>query len=162
MIESNIAMKTPPLPRHSKKAGFSLVEVMIAAWILSVAFAALFGAVGQGMKMIEYSRDVTRVSQILMSEMEELRTLNFTDLEAMRDGSGWYSVYKPDTEFNTEYNERYTVYRYVWTHPVDSANMIRVILYVTWTAPGSGGWHYRMLTTDFTENGLNDYYYRNV
>lgn len=145
----------------SGREAFTLVEVMVATYILTVVFAALFGAMKQGMQMMDYTRDLTRVSQILQSEMEDLRTLNWSELEDLRDNKSLQS-YKPKSEFAAGTGDRYTVFRWVRQHPLHHPEMIRVYTYVYWVKPGGGGTQWRILSTDFTENGLNDYYYRNV
>lgn len=159
--EMRVEKLNKSMPAGKKSSGYTLVEVIIASYILTVVFAALFGAIGQGMNMVEYSRDLTRVSQILQSEMEELRTLNWEELEDMKATTP-FEIYSPETKFNTAFNQRYTIYRQVLAHPVNTSDMLRVRLYVVWNAPGAGGFQWRLLTTDFTEDGLNDYYYRNV
>lgn len=146
---------------HQGSRGFTLVEVMVATYILSVVFASLFGAMAQGMKMMDFTRDLTRVSQILQSEMEDLRTLNWNELEDLRDNKA-LQFYSAKTHYAGDLADRYRVYRWVLPHPVHSSEMIRVRIYVMWTVPGRGGQQWRILSTDFTKNGLNDYYYRNV
>ena len=64
------------MPKNSE--GFTRVELMISTVVLSVIFAGGFGALHQGNRLIEIARDETRAGQILQSEIEDLRTLNWT------------------------------------------------------------------------------------
>ena len=53
------------------KAGYTLVVVIV--------FAGGFGALAQGNRLIEISRDETRAYQILQSDIEDLHTLNWAE-----------------------------------------------------------------------------------
>ena len=64
------------MPKNSE--GFTRVELMISTVVLLVIFAGGFGALHQGNRLIEIVRDETRAGQILQSEIEDLRTLNWT------------------------------------------------------------------------------------
>ena len=56
------------------KDGLALMEVMIATFLVLIVFAGGFGALAQGSRLIEISRDETRASQFLQSEVEDIRT----------------------------------------------------------------------------------------
>lgn len=154
--------------RSRRKVGYTLIEVTIASVILATSFAAMFGAIGQGVNMVEMSRDYTRISQILQSEVETLRTMKWTDLNAIKKYQ--YSAYKPSTNFDSAFNNKYTVFRIVYDRPTGSTSssafyppfpgMLRVTLWISYNAPG--GLIFKRIYTDFTEDGLNDFYYRNV
>ena len=53
------------------KAGYTLV--------VAIVFATGFGALAQGNRLIEISRDETRAHQILQSDIEGLHTLSWAE-----------------------------------------------------------------------------------
>lgn len=76
--------------RSASKAGFTLVEVMVSTLLMMIIFGGGFGALVHGNRLIEASRDETRASQILQSEVEDLRTYDWTALTAL-DAEASYS-----------------------------------------------------------------------
>jgi prepilin-type N-terminal cleavage/methylation domain-containing protein len=139
--------------RHvSSAAGFTLIEVMVAAAVMLVVFAGGFGALAQGNRLIEVSRDETRVSQILQSEIEDLRTRDWATLIALAAESS----YAPQGTFTDAYSTRYSVKRNIATR---SATQRRVTLQVSWTDNRNTS-HMREYLTLITEDGLYDFYYR--
>lgn len=146
---------------HGRRDGFTLVEAAVGMLILATVFTALFGAIGQGINMIEHARDLTRSSQVLQSEMETLRTWKWTELQAKATASNQYSYdfYFPDSDFGNAYNNKYRIARRLFY--TDATNeLIEAWLWVGYTTPE--GYRWRRVITQFTEDGLNDFYYRNV
>lgn len=72
--------KNPASRAVGGKDGFTLMEVMIATFLVLIVFAGGFGALAQGNRLIEISRDETRASQVLQSEVEDIRTYNWDSL----------------------------------------------------------------------------------
>ena len=136
----------------SKKKGFTLIEVMVAMVVILVIFAGGFGALSYGNKLIETARDETRASQVLQSEIEDLRTLNWASLTALNAEAS----YAPKSEFTDAYSSRYTVKRKIATR---STTEKRVTMAVTWT-DNRGTSHTREYITLIAKDGLYDYYYR--
>ncbi len=146
---------TPPPAGNSSRAGIAgntLVELMMAVVILGIVFGSAFGVLGQGFNIIETSRDYTRVSQILQSEMESLRTKNWTELTALPASSN----FTPDPDFVLAFKDRYTCTRVFTTLKVDQRT---IVLTVTWRTR-KGPVHERSYTTNYTKNGINDFYIR--
>lgn len=140
------------LKKHSTN-GFTLTEVLIAMTVLCVAISGAVAALMQGNRMVEEARNLTRVSQIVQSEIETMRTMNWVDLEAMPR----YFVKLPlQGSFASKFKDRYTVYRLVTDY---GSTQKGVYLYVYWRSPEGilhRQWHYAR----FTQGGLNDYFYR--
>lgn len=136
----------------NSKGGFTLIEVMVGATLILVIFAGGFGALIQGNRLIESSRDETRASQILQSEIEDLRTHDWATLTAL-DAE---AKYNPQSSFTDAYATRYTVKRLIATR---SATQKRVTLQVAWVDSRSTT-HTREYITLITKDGLYDYYYR--
>lgn len=141
-------------PLANPKAGYTLMEVMIATFLVVIIFAGGFGALLQGNKLIEISRDETRASQVLQSEIEELRAYNWDALIALNAES----KYSPQASFTDAYATRYTVKRTIATR---SSTQKRVTIQVFWTDNG-GTEHMREYITLVTKEGLYDFYYRTI
>jgi len=140
------------LSRSFSKAGFTLVEVMVSTLLMMIIFGGGFGALVHGNRLIEASRDETRASQILQSEVEDLRTYDWTTLTALDTDA----QYPPQSSFTDAYSVRYTVKRLISTR---SLTQRRVTMQVTWTDSGSLS-HSREYITLISKDGLYDYYYR--
>ena len=125
---------------------------MIATFLVVIVFAGGFGALAQGNRLIEISRDETRASQVLQSEVEDLRTYNWDALIALPAEA----KYSPQSSFTDAYAERYDVTRVITTR---STTERLVTLFVTWN-DNRGTPHTREYITLITQNGLYDYYYR--
>ncbi len=133
------------------KGAFTLVEVVIAMVILTLTVASSLIAMRTGFSIIESARDNTLASQILQSEMENLRLKSWEKL-----------VVLPDGEFDLEDGFMETVgHRFVCLRTVNKAkpNLIEITLRVEWKSVG-GRTMSREYSTFFSKSGLNDYYYR--
>lgn len=140
------------LSASGSKSGFTLIEVMVGSVLMLVVFAGGFGALIQGNRLIESSRDETRASQILQSEIEDLRTHDWTTLTALPTEA----KYNPQSSFTDAYAARYTIKRVIATR---SATQKRITLMVAWQDSRSTT-HTREYITLITKDGLYDYYYR--
>ncbi len=139
-------MKTP-------SKGFTLIEVMIGTVLLSLILAGGLAALIHGYRTIESARDVTRVSQIIQSEIEAIRTHNWEQLSNMPEQKTQVPLHG---SFAARFAERYTVYREVVPN---SDTQKSIIVTVEWTAP-NGVQRQQRNYTRVTKGGLNDYFYR--
>ncbi|MBK1879939.1 PulJ/GspJ family protein [Pelagicoccus mobilis] len=150
---------------RSKRAGFTLVEMMVAMVVTGMVLTAAFGTINLSVKTMEKARDYARVAQILQSEMEDLRTLSYSNIEAMQTTAkvewegkfydGWTSI-DLTSEFNEAFGNRYSA----WVRVSDrSSNQKLVRVWVSWQRR-DGSWQAKRTAAVFTENGLHDYYYR--
>jgi type II secretory pathway pseudopilin PulG len=139
--------------RRSRAAAYTLVEVSVAAAILGLTIASALVTMRMGYAMIEGARDNTLASQILQSEMENLRLMNWAKLADLDDGS-----FELEGSFQGTAANRFSGSRTIET-PV--AGLRQVVLEVTWTSY-SGLQRSRRYMTYFSKDGLNDYYYRSL
>ena len=139
----------------NKTSGFTLVEVIVSMFILGIIFTSAFSTYMLGLNMIEDSREEVRVSQIIQSEIERLRTKNWSQLKNMQPTS----YFDPSGEFAQIYAKNYKCFRYLI--PLDTGDKMLVAIRVEWKN-STGLKSIRWFNTIFTQNGLNDYYYRKV
>lgn len=72
--------------RHSKKSnGFSLIEVLIALVILSIALLALAGLMVQTTKNTSFGNHMTEASTFAQDRFENLRALSFNSMTGGTD-----------------------------------------------------------------------------
>jgi len=135
------------------KGGFTLMEVGVAVTVLTTVFVGGFGSLLMGYNLIESSRDQTRASQILQSEFEEIRTMNWADLDALPATD----TYAPSTDFVDAFGNKYSITRAVTNKHVDQK---QISVVVTWTE-GAKTKTLEYITW-YTEDGFSDYYFRKI
>lgn len=136
------------------KEGYSLVEVIVAAGIFGMVIAGGIAGVRMGFEIVSNSRHHTRVSQILQSEVESLRSLSWRDLQQLPSSE----VVDINAQFNTSAYDAYTVERSIH---VESSSLRRVEVLVTYNKRSGKSMSLKYLTF-FSEGGVNDYYYRTI
>lgn len=155
--------------------GFTLMEVLVAMTLITLVIGGGITALIQGNRMVEDARDVTRVSQVIQSEIEDLRTKNWDDLAglvwtAQVDGADpnlrFYPYYQRiplQGQFAEKYGDKYTLWRGVFFQDMDSdgtEDQIGVYVWVGWQPQRGRYYKWQRYYTRFTQDGLNDYYYR--
>lgn len=121
--------------------------------VLGLTVASTLVAMQVGFAMIETARNNTLASQILQSEMEDLRLLNWDRLTDLTDGP-----FPIEKSFHESVADRFTCNREFAT---PRAGIRQVTLRVEWKS-NRGALHSREYTTFFSKEGLNDYYYRSL
>jgi prepilin-type N-terminal cleavage/methylation domain-containing protein len=150
---SHHQISRPSGSQRPADGGFTLVEIVISMTLLAIIFTAAFGSHFLAMRMIEDSRDQVRASQIIQSELEAMRTMNWSDLEALPAKDS----FSPRGQFVQVFADRYTASREV----IDlSSTQKEVIIRVEWKQRGKP--YFQIFNTVFTRNGLNDYNYRAI
>tara|TARA_B110000495_G_C23022609_1_gene606921 strand:- start:1578 stop:2066 length:489 start_codon:yes stop_codon:yes gene_type:complete len=154
-------------PEGTKSGGFTLMEVMVAITVITLVLGGGITALIQGNRMISDARDSTRISQIIQSEIETLRTMTFSDLSDLTNPSDPqfinFTLLQLQGQFAVAYADRYTLWRGVLQEDNNNdgtLDQIGVFIYVGWWPSHSDYWTYERYYTRFTEDGLNDYYYR--
>ena len=64
----------------SARAGFSLLEVLLALLVLGLSLVAFFGAVGQGMAVVTAAREY-ETARTLMHQLDLMEPLDLDDLD---------------------------------------------------------------------------------
>ncbi len=140
--------------KSAKKQGFTLVEVVVSMVLLGIIFSSAFSTYMLGIDMITDAREELRASQIIHSEIERLRTKNWSDLNQLVD----YDTVKPHGEFAALFADKYTAFRYLIDLNTEKDKML-VAVRVEWTN-SKGQTSIRWFNTIFVQNGLNEYFYR--
>ena len=138
------------------KAGFTLVEVVVSMVLLGIIFSSAFSTYMLGIDMINDAREELRASQIIHSEIERLRTKNWSDLNELSD----YDSVEPHGEFDALFADKYTAYRYLIDLNAAQDKML-VAVRVEWKN-SKGMTSVRWFNTVFVDGGLNSYFYRKV
>jgi len=141
-----------PRSAPSGRDGFTLVEIMIAIVLGAMILAGGFMALRTGFTILEQARDNTRVTQILQSEMERLRSMRFEDIGALPAKA----QFTPQGGFTNAFADRYTLTRVI--EEGMSSSQYRVTITAQWEVHGVT--KTQQFSSLFTEDGLYDYYYR--
>lgn len=116
--------------------------------IFTMVIAGGLSGISRGFDILQGSRNYTRVSQILQSEVESLRTLSWVDLTALPDNT----LINVDTQFDTNAYDMYTVRRYILSVEEDLRRVVVVISYEN----KRGRPVTLRYVTFFTKGGVND------
>jgi prepilin-type N-terminal cleavage/methylation domain-containing protein len=135
----------------SLAGGFTLVEVMMAVLVLGLVVSSCLVTLRVVFSQIEAVRNNTLASQILQSEMENLRLRSWTFIKSLENGD-----FEMDEEFANTPAKGFQRRRYVFDV---NEGLREMTLEVQWTAL-NGTTSTRRYSTYFARNGLNDYYYR--
>ncbi|MDQ8207402.1 prepilin-type N-terminal cleavage/methylation domain-containing protein [Coraliomargarita sp. SDUM461003] len=136
------------------KQGVTLTEVIVSLGIFTLVIAGGLSGVRRGFDILRDSRDYTRISQILQSEVETLRTLSWVELVAL-PSSVKVAV---DTQFDTSAYDMYQVTRRIEN---EEEGLRRVVVTVSYENRRGGDVTLEYVTF-FAEGGVNDYYYRTI
>jgi len=78
--------------RITSQAGFTLIEVGIAALILVVAFIGMIRALTFTSGLMDHARRQTLATQILTHEIEQLRLRSWTEINALPTTTTWVAA----------------------------------------------------------------------
>ncbi|MCC5789695.1 MAG: hypothetical protein JJT75_08670 [Opitutales bacterium] len=135
-------------------SGFTLIEVIIGVMVIMTVVAMAMAALNRGFAMAQFSRDSTRVSQILQSEMEILRLKNWPMMENLVRYPDWEdrdsSQHIPSNSSGRFETKRTLV-------EIEEGLLLARIV-VEWK-PTRGPSSTREYFSYFTRNGINDFYY---
>lgn len=75
--------KRPVVRRREKKAGFTLVEVLITILLFTVVLTALLSCFIQGFDILMRMKQMTIATQSIQRELELIRNMHYNDILAM-------------------------------------------------------------------------------
>lgn len=156
------------------QAGFTLVEVAVASFVLVFSLASTIIALQTGFKSMDVARGITLASQIAQSEIERIRLLNWSPADdpvgEPTTGREYISTLPATATVDVAGTfitdpalaARFTVTRTVSVDSADTrtnADLIRVItISVNWKTL-DGMVHTRNFRTIYAKNGLYDYFH---
>lgn len=142
--------------RKRASAGFTILEVSLSAFVLIFALASSLTALQAGFREIDVARGTTIASQVIQSEIERLRMMNWSMISALPasqtfDGATFFST-------NTRIAGKFMVTRTVTPNAARPADIRDITVSATWKST-DGRTHTRTFTAQYARNGLYDYYY---
>jgi Tfp pilus assembly protein PilV len=157
--------RRPKKPRRLGDAAFTIAEVVMSTFVLSLGIATSIIALQSGFKQIDVARGTTLASQIIQSEMERLRMMpwskttpasvvdSISELPASEtfDGATYFSN-------NPELTGKYSITRTVTADATRPTEVVNIVVSVRWRSYDLR-WHQRSFSSIYAKNGLYDYYY---
>lgn len=140
------------LPNHTNTKGFTLVEVMAAATVMALVFVSSVAAITVGFRMLEDARMTTLAGQVLQSETEDLRLMNWVSVDAL-PASATFPIQ------SSLANACFNKFLCLRTIAPVNADMKKITVSVSWQST-NGNKRTRQYVTYIAKDGLNDYYYR--
>lgn len=137
--------------RASGEEGLSLIEVMIAVFILAVSILALAGVATQSVARVRVARDQQSAADLVSAQLEAARGIDFVSLALDSADSSIPASYDGDPvvkeaggplshrETVTHGNRTFDITRYVTVPPpdVDQDPLKRVVVVVAWSGGGT-------------------------
>ncbi len=138
------------------KPGTTLLEVLIAMVILAMVIGSSMVSLGYGFTRIENARHATRISQVLQTEMETLRSMSWEEMQEMITAEGNPSTFTPHFQDNEDRIKDLVATR---TFKTVKTDMLEITLTATWK-DSKNTEHDLSYVTWYGKEGLSDYYTR--
>lgn len=135
-----------PRRQRPRRAAYTLVEVMVASVVVLLGIVTAIGVLQRGFRSLDYSRNLTSASQVMHSELEQLRLLNWPQLEQLQAAGD--VVFTPAGAAG----------RFTCTRRIRDLRdgMKEITLDTTWRGV-DGHEHTARLVTRYGRKGLNDF-----
>lgn len=141
---------SPPARRAGRSRAFSLLEVMVASCVLMLGISGALVTLQRSLASIAQARQLDLASQIMQSELERLRLLNWSQLQALQN-AGNSPV---ETPVGGDF-ARFTCQRQIR----DLRDGMKEVTIVASWGGLDGRAHTARLVTRYSRSGLNDYFY---
>lgn len=160
-------MKRGLFNRRRRDSGFTILEVAMAGFVLTLAIASSITTLQVGYRAIDNARYTTLAGQILQSQMEKLRLLTWAKLAQGSNCAATFTTFTPDVSststaqlqrFSTTTGGAGTCYQSIVDAPAPFTNMKDITLTATWTGI-DGQSHTLSYTTRYGYLGLSDFFY---
>lgn len=147
------SVRPPRIPRHRTR-GFTIIEVAMATFVMIFGISTSLITMQRGFESIDTARNITLAAQIMQSEMERIRLLNWSSLPADESDVDLSAFFTS----NPSLADKFTLARSVTDVSGKVGEMKSITLTVTWNGV-TGTPHQRRFVTRYTKDGLYDYYY---
>lgn len=161
--------------RRRHNAGFTVVEVTMATFVMLFAIATAVTVIQSGFRILDTTRKTTLSAQIMQSEMERIRMLSWGNMVDMVEATeeaeatgipvdvDLNDIFPGTTPTELEllaYIKRtFDVTRHVSYLPDRDNEMVNIVVTITWRGLDNIV-HTRTSSTQYTKDGLYAYYYR--
>ncbi len=161
---------TPPSTAPKRRSlrsrsGFTIVEVAVAAAVMALVIASSILVLQSGFKALDTARKTTLAAQIMQSEMEHIRMLNWSRVQTLMAGSTQIDlslIFPQNTVIErkilTQMQETFTATRTMAYVTGFSNEVVEITVAITWKGL-DGTTHNRSSSTRYCKNGLYAYYY---
>ncbi|MDF3058784.1 MAG: hypothetical protein K0R17_2999 [Rariglobus sp.] len=146
------------------RAGFTIVEVAVAATVMLLAISSAIIVLQSGFKALDNARKTTLAAQIIQSEMEQIRMLSWTRVQALESGGeiDLTTIFPQNTALEQkvfkQMDDTFTAIRTITPLAAYSNTVVEITVTVTWKGL-DGVTHNRSTSTRYCQNGLYNYYY---
>lgn len=143
----------------------------MATFVLALGIATSLTALQYGMRQVDTARNMTLAGQIMQSDLEILRLLNWSQIEALQDSQTTPTTEKTVNPADTITSGTSTTLdatltaiatRFTCTRLIEDitgkADMKLITLRVSWNGI-DGREHNLRFQTRYARNGLSDYFY---
>jgi Tfp pilus assembly protein PilV len=158
--------RTPARPLRARAtAGFTLVEIMIAAFVMLFSISSSIIVMQSGFRALDTARKTTLASQIMQSEMERIRMLSWSGVEELMTldpNLDLTRIFPQTTETErkvlNQMERAFTTRRRVVTTLADFDHKVaQITIEIGWRGI-DGVAHSRSSSTRYTDEGLYSYY----
>lgn len=143
----------PRRPRRTP-AGFTLIEVALAAAVMALGIATSITVLQRGFALLDTARSTTTAAQIMASQMEQMRMLDWATVSAYPASATTVPIDAAFTS-NASVGTRFSMTRTTSTPETD---LLQISFTVSWTAH-DGRTLSRTMTTYYARYGIHDYIY---
>lgn len=152
--------------RRRASAGFTLVEVMAATFVMLFAISSAILVMQSGFRALDTARKTTLAAQIMQSEMEQMRMLSWSRAQALITPEpakiDITTIFPQNTaaeiKILEEMKNTFTAKRTASYMSGTSDEIIEIGIIITWRGI-DGVSHKRSSSTRYCKNGLYNYYY---
>jgi type II secretory pathway pseudopilin PulG len=147
------------------KAGFTIVEVAVAAGVMVLAISSALIVIQSGFRSLDTARKTTLAAQIIQSEMERIRMLSWSRVEDLMDDPPQVDltdIFPQNTEIErkvlAEMQRTFTATRSITALADYSNEVVEITVTIIWKGI-DGVTHNRSTNTRYCKDGLYNYYY---
>lgn len=152
--------------RARAASGFTLVEVMVATFVMLFSISSAILVMQSGFRTLDTARKTTLASQIMQSEMERMRMLSWSRVQALIPTSpatiDIATIFPQNTAAERKILDQmklaFTATRTAGYLAGSSDEIIEIGITITWKGI-DGTRHERTSSTRYCKNGLYNYYY---
>lgn len=139
-----------------RRSGFTIVEVALAAAIMAMGIATSITVLQRGFLMLDAARNITTSGQIMISQMEQIRMLDWATVSAYPSTDTTVTI---DAVFtgNSAVQNRFTLTRKV-VPLASNANVLEVTFSLSWRGI-DGRLNTRTMSSYYARFGMHDFIY---